>query len=160
MLNSSISKGPSLKDNKSASSMWKCQNVLDKEGLWQDILSPPTQGVAKSGVVGPQNVLYWKHSSHTVTKSVWQQYEKEIKGIFMQHSQRELTSHLKVVYWRVLSVRLHLQRSTKAAFSEWQAGCELCWQRLGWTRWRELAWNRNKHSTRLINTELNFLTKF
>ncbi len=62
----------------------------------------------------------------------------------MQHSQQELTSHLKVLYWRVLSVRLHLERSTKTSFCEWQAGCEVGWQHLGWRRWRGLAWNRNK----------------
>lgn len=65
------------------------------------------KGVAERGVVGPQNVLYWKHSSHTLAESAWQKYEKEIKDIFMQHSQRELTSHLKVLYWRGLSVILH-----------------------------------------------------
>lgn len=85
------------------------------------------KGVAKRGVVGPQNVLYWKHSSHTLAESAWQKYEKEIKGIFMQHSQQELTSQLKVLYWRGLSVRLHLGCSTKTSFCVWQRG----WQHFG-----------------------------
>lgn len=116
------------------------------------------KGAAKRGVVGPQNVLYRKHSSHTLAESAWQRYEKEIKDVFMQHSQRELTSHLKVLYWRVLSVRLRLERSTKTPFCEWQAGCEVGWQHLGWRRWRGLAWSSNKHRATLINSD--FLTKF
>lgn len=98
--------------------MRKCQYVLDKDG---EAFSVPSQrGVAKRGGVGPQNILYWKHSSHALAESAQQKYEKEIKDVFMQHSRRELTSHLKVLCCRVL----HPERSTKTSLCMWQGWCE------------------------------------
>lgn len=110
--------------------MWKCQFVLDKEGLWQGLLSFPAQ----SGELLKEELLDLKmysteNTPHTpFTESAWQKYEKEIKDVSVQHSQWVLALHLKVLYRRV---RLYLQRSTKTSFCVWQAGCEKrLWGRL------------------------------